>query len=169
MREFDQDVIDAAMLEACQLATNSLDRSSQTGAVILSPTGHTIGRGYNAFMPGFDDADPANHERPRKYQITEHAERRAIFDATRRSEQLLRSVMVAAWVGCTDCDRAIAQSGIGEIIRLPLRGNDHWLADILVGDEILRRSGVKITEMTFDNLDLPRVLRNGVLIDPREP
>ncbi len=167
-RGFSQQTINRAMQEACELATNSTDRSSWTGAVLLDAKGAVIGRGLNSFMSGFDPNDPANHERPRKYEITEHAERRAIYDAVRRGSQVLDSTLVAAWIGCTDCDRAIVETGVREIIRMPFNpGTDHWAANIMTGDEILRASGVTITEMPFDDIDLPMLLRNGVMIDPR--
>ncbi len=167
-RGFGQEVIDEAMREACNLATESTDRSSWTGAVLLNAGGNIIGSGFNSFMPGFDPDDPANHERPRKYEITEHAERRALYDAVRRGRRVVDSTLLAAWIGCTDCDRAIAEMGVREIIRLPLnRTDDHWIKNILVGDEILDKSGVVITEMPFDHLKLPQLLRNGKMIDPR--
>lgn len=169
MRGFGQEVIDEAMLEACRLAVqHSTDRSSWTGAVLLGETGEVIGRGWNSLMPGFDADDPKNHERPRKYEITEHAERRALHDAVRRGRRVVDSTLVAAWIGCTDCDRAIAEMGVREIVRLPLNHtNDHWIENILVGDEILRHSGVIITEMSFEYLALPELLRNGKMVDPR--
>ncbi len=167
-RNFGQDTIDDAMYEACLLAQQSTDRSSWTGAVLLDVEGHTIGRGFNSFMPGFDPDDDANHARPRKYEITEHAERRALYDAARRGHRVVESTLVAAWIGCTDCDRAIAEMGVSEIIRLPVNWtNDHWSANIATGDEILRASGVIITEQSFEHLELPAVLRNGQMIDPR--
>jgi dCMP deaminase len=46
----------------------------------------------------------------------EHAERNAIYNANRTGVPLLGSRLYVNWVPCTDCARAIIQSGIREVI-----------------------------------------------------
>lgn len=88
----------------------SEDRSTKVGAVIVNKRNRIISVGYNGFPTGVIDKD-TRHERPNKYDFTEHAERNAIYNAER---SLVDSTLYLDTFPCpcVDCARAIIQSGI---------------------------------------------------------
>jgi dCMP deaminase len=97
------------------VATKSKDRSTQVGAVIVGPNHEVRSTGYNGFPRGvFDDVD-YRHERPTKYEYTEHAERNAIYAAARVGTPLEDCILYLNYSPrciCSGCIRAIIQSGI---------------------------------------------------------
>lgn len=125
------------------LASWSKDRSRQTGAVIVDTRNVLIAVGWNGFPRGLDDDVPARHERPAKYQWTEHAERNAIFNAAAKGIPTAGCRMYLAWYPCADCARAVIQSGIFEIVCVEPDWNDpKWAADFAVVREMLAESGI---------------------------
>ena len=97
----------------------SKDRSTKVGCVIVSPENTILSTGWNGFPRGVDDEDEAKHERPAKYDWTEHAERNAIYNAARKGIALLGGVAYlnySPYAICTHCVRALAQAGIVELV-----------------------------------------------------
>ena len=145
-------------------ALRSPDPSTQNGAVIVRDN-VTLGRGFNEFPRGVHYT-PERLERPLKYAFVEHAERNAIFDA---AQDLEGSTMYALWAACSDCARAIIQSGIKELVthsfysnkdeRPPLRKD--WKASISEAFQMFQEAEVQVT-FTDVSLDVTRPLRfNG--------
>lgn len=100
-------------IELCNhIATWSKDKSTQVGAVIVDANKRIVSVGYNGFPAGVDDDVESRHERPAKYMYTEHAERNAIFTASRIGVSLLNTTLYCNYLPCPDCARAIIQSGI---------------------------------------------------------
>lgn len=93
----------------------SKDRSTKIGSVLVKDN-QIISTGYNSFPKGFDDNLDSNHERPLKYQITEHSERNAIYQCAKRGISTFESVLYTTTFPCSDCMRAIASSGINKVI-----------------------------------------------------
>lgn len=156
------DDIDIAMIAAFKVALQSKDPSSQTGAVILGQTGDIIGVGFNGTPRGVDDTEARRTDRETKLRFYEHAERRAIAQAARLGQATYRACLVSPWVGCTECDRMIIESGIRHVVRFPVvYGDDHWGESIRFGDELMQEAGVAIYEDTFDHLSLPSLRRGG--------
>jgi len=100
--------------------TKSKDRSTKCGAIIVGPNHEIRSTGFNGFPRGIDDENPAYHERPLKYDYTEHAERNAIYHAARVGVSTDDCTM---YIGhnpvqgiCCGCARAIIQSGITKVI-----------------------------------------------------
>lgn len=107
------------ILQAALVATKSKDRSTKVGAIAVHPKTHVmLSSGYNGFPRGVDDNNPAYHERPLKYEITEHAERNMCYNAARHGISLEGSwvYMNFSPVPCSDCARALIQSGITTIV-----------------------------------------------------
>lgn len=103
----------------------SKDRSRGVGCVIANPlTRVVLAMGYNGFPRGCDDECEAHHARPAKYVWTEHAERNAIYNAARTGTALQDSVMYLPWYPCTDCARAIVQSGVLMLVATEPDWND---------------------------------------------
>lgn len=101
---------------AFELAKHSPDPSTQNGAVIIDTvTGAIIGAGLNDFPHGVE-VNEERLTRPLKYSFIEHAERNAIFEMGDRGfADLPNKEMYALWATCTDCARAIIQSGIKRV------------------------------------------------------
>jgi len=103
---------------AQRVSEESKDRSTKVGCVIVSPDNTILSTGWNGFPRGVDDNDEAKHERPAKYDWTEHAERNAIFNAAREGIQLKNATAYLNWepYPCVPCMRALHQSGIVRIV-----------------------------------------------------
>ena len=131
------------------IKARSIDRSNQVGCVIVGNGNSVLSLGYNGFPRGVNDTE-ARHDRPLKYKLIEHAERNAIYNAVRNGVCLLDSrIYVDVWP-CTDCSRAIIQSGISKIIMdgrqysnfLNIWGS-RWGDDFDIAHEMLFEAGVE--------------------------
>lgn len=146
----DEDMWRGLLAEAYRTATQSPDPSSQAGTLVCSPLGTVLSRACNTFPPGIH-ATPENLERPRKYEVVEHAERGALYALLRANAGMTRDpVMVAPWAACTDCARAIVLSGIKTLVRhsdVMERSPERWLESITLADEILVAGNVDIVEI----------------------
>jgi dCMP deaminase len=126
-------------------ALKSTDRSTKTGAVLVD-SGWNVISGYNHHIPGYGD-EPEHHERPFKYAITEHAERDVILKAAKAGIKTEGLTMVAPWVACEDCARAIVLAGISQVIchkQCQDRNRPDWKGAVDTGLEILNRGGVEL-------------------------
>jgi dCMP deaminase len=139
------------MADARAFAENhSKDRSTKVGALILGPDNEPLSWGFNGFPRGADDDKEERHERPLKYQFTEHAERNAIYNAARSGIRLLGSrIYVTNLPCCVDCARAIVQSGIKEVYMEASAFDDSnpraaaWKESTDLAKEILEECGVE--------------------------
>lgn len=105
--------------------TKSKDTSTNIGAVIVNKENSIISTGYNSFPRGMDDNKAERYERPEKYYWFEHAERNAIYNAARIGVSTNGCTMyLTCWSPCTDCARAIIQSGIKTIYLTALHRKD---------------------------------------------
>lgn len=101
-----------------RISYQSKDRSTKVGCVIVSPHNTILSTGWNGFPRGVIDTDEAKHERPAKYEWTEHAERNAIFNAARQGISLEGATAYLNWepYPCVECCRALVQSGVVRIV-----------------------------------------------------
>jgi dCMP deaminase len=97
------------------VASWSKDRSTKCGTVIVGRNNEILSTGYNGFPVGVNDDIESRHDRPEKYFYTEHGERNAIYHAARNGHSLENSILYTNWFPCSDCARAIIQSGINEV------------------------------------------------------
>ena len=75
-------------------------------------------------------------------------------------------IMVGNWMACTDCARAIVQSGISTIIRHATDAdNGKWGDSLVMADDILTQGGVEIIDHK-GKLGIEPILRNGELFHP---
>lgn len=122
------------------------DRSTQVGAVIVGPNNRVVSVGPNGFPSGVVDS-PERHERPDKYLYMEHAERNAIYNARLIPEG---SVLYMNYYPCpcSDCARAIIQSGIRAIVGpdkpFPGKGNGVHYDAQTTPITMLKEAGVKL-------------------------
>lgn len=108
------------ILGASWVKIKSKDQSTKIGCIVVDEAHSIRATGFNGFPRGIDDTNPQFHERPTKYQVTEHAERNAIFDAARAGVSLEGCTMYLAHDPvrgiCTGCARGIIQSGIKKLV-----------------------------------------------------
>jgi dCMP deaminase len=113
----------------------SSDTNTQVGAVLVA--GKRLVYGVNRAACRIDGAS--------KYQITEHAERAAIYKAAAVGVATAGATMYAPWFACTDGARGIILAGIREVVgRVSLRQATprRWLENQELADEMLSRGGV---------------------------
>jgi len=126
------------------VALKSKDQSTKNGAVIVGPEHEIRSTGYNGFPRGLDDYDLEKQKRPLKYKYFEHAERNAIYNAARFGACVKECTMYCTWPPCTDCARAIIQSGITvfvtnvSILSCPQR----WHNDFVMAVNMLRECSI---------------------------
>lgn len=141
------------MRDAYQLAYDeSTDTSTKNGALLVDPNdGHVMVSGVNSFTDPEMASHPKNYERPRKYQVTEHAERAAIYKAALRGIRTRGLIMVCPWACCSDCARGIVLAGIPLVVAHKQAYDmtpERWKEEVLVGLEILY--GSNITYYLYD-------------------
>lgn len=139
-------VFQELMFRAYEVAFNeSTDTNTKIGALLINAKGGILVSGANAFIdPAMTDV-PANHERPRKYKLTEHAERASIYKAAMLGIPLQGQTMVCPWACCTDCARAIVLSGIKLVVAHQQAYDmtpERWQEEVSLGIEILEGGGV---------------------------
>lgn len=98
------------------VASKSKDKRTHIGAVIVGPDNEIKTTGYNSFVRRLNDDLIKRQEKPEKYYWFEHAERNAIYNATRIGTSLKESKMYTNGIPCMDCARGVVQSGILEVI-----------------------------------------------------
>ncbi len=135
------------MREAYQVAFNeSTDTSTKVGAVLVDPVdGSIMVGGANSFTNPEMASCSQNYERPRKYKVTEHAERASIYKAARRGTATNGLIMVCPWACCADCARAIVLAGIPLVVAHQQAYDmtpERWRDEVAIGMEILEGSGV---------------------------
>jgi dCMP deaminase len=133
------------------ISRKSKDRSTKCGAVIVDEHQCEVASGYNGFPRDIDDENNAYHARPLKYDMTEHAERNAIYAAAAGRGGTRGCTMYLAHSPhfgiCTDCARAIIQAGIERVIgpaeKFEGKG-EQWLHNVRVAYHMLKEAGVEI-------------------------
>ena len=147
-------------------ALASPDTSTQNGAIVYTAHGLIIGAGVNEFTKGME-ITPDILERPKKYAFIEHAERNAVFSALDPMAGFPPRIMVAAWAACTDCARAIVQSGIQTLVRHErIDTSGRWTESIEWADHILKEGGVQIIDISGPLGGCEPVLFDGALFHP---
>jgi dCMP deaminase len=137
------------MSMAFLVAMKSKDKSTKVGAVVVGPGGEIRSTGYNGFCRGVLDKEE-RFQRPLKYKFTEHAERNACYNAVRMGVSLLDCTMYTHSIPCSDCARAIIQSGISVLVTYKPYDEDNsdgfaerWNEDCEIAMEMLMEAGVK--------------------------
>ncbi len=130
---------------AMHVSTWSKDPSSKVGVVIADDHQVLLSLGYNGLPREVDEAPPERHERPEKYLWYEHGERNAIYNAAAQGVALRGSTMYAPNAACSDCARAVVQSGITSFIYFndgPFFERPDWVASLDTALTILMEGGV---------------------------
>ena len=129
-----------------KIASKSKDPSTVVGALIVGPGNETRTSGFNGFPRGVvDDAEmvPERYERPAKYLWTEHAERNAIYNASRHGVALAGCTIYVSMYPCADCARAVIQAGISRVVTKNPEA-ERWESHYEVSQQMLEEAGVEV-------------------------
>lgn len=165
------DTIDRVILgQLYREATNSPDTSTQLASVVMSKGGVVkwSTMSYNGFVNGWEPK-AEDYERPRKYLVTEHAERRAIYKAAKSGVSTDGATLYATWAACTDCARAIVEAGFKRLVRhYPPQdeATQRWVESVQLGDEIMIKGGIEILDISGPIPEAFKILRGGEIFDP---
>lgn len=121
------------------------DRDFRVGAVIVGPDLEIRSMGYNGFPRGVKSDDDKRYDRAsgEKFFWFEHGERNAIYNAARMGVALNECSIYVNRFPCSDCARAIIQSGIRTIYCPPKPLNDGALDHSFdVSERMIEEAGV---------------------------
>ena len=133
---------------ADMIASWSKDPSTKNGAVIVGPDREIRATGYNGLVRGVDDNKPERNERPTKYDFYEHAGRNAIYNACLTGTSVKGCVIYVTMFPCTDCARAIIQSGIRLVVTREVIIDENspantWRDKLMYSQEMFKEAGVE--------------------------
>jgi len=140
-------------LELAELiASWSKDTSTKTGAVIIGPDKEIRATGYNGLVRKVDDNIPERMERPTKYDFFEHAERNAIYNACLTGTSLKNCTIYCTLTPCTDCARAIIQTGIKAVVTYEYKPKaddpkNTWRDKLNYSAQMFKEAGVEYIEL----------------------
>jgi dCMP deaminase len=136
------------MMLALAASLKSKDPSTQVGAVVIdNRTRKLVSSGYNGF-PRYIDDNQIPQNRPEKYLYVVHAELNAILHAQR---ELTDCSLYATVFPCSECMKAIIQSGIKRVVYLnDLNGAD-WSESKKATMKMAELAGVKIDKFESDH------------------
>ncbi len=162
---------DQLYITMCYLVgMRSKDQHTHVGSVIVDSDNVLVSTGYNSLPRGIDidrDAKRLSRDDGEKYYWVEHAERNAIYNAARRGTVLKGCKLYVPWTPCTDCARAIIQTGISEVI-IHQNGQDFydettnskWVESYKKVANMFLEAGVKVRYITCD-IVIPEIYMNG--------
>lgn len=127
-------------------AARSKDPSTQIGAIIVGPNQEIRAGGYNGLPRGIDDSVLDRYQRPLKYSYFEHAERNAIFNAARIGTPTdgCRMYISGPMPPCSNCARAIIQSGIRHVICESIEYLERWAEEGIVAMTLFKEARVDL-------------------------
>ncbi len=156
------------------IGMRSKDMATHVGSVIVDADNVLVSTGYNSLPRGIEaDSDDKRLSRDggEKYFWIEHAERNAIYNAARRGTQLKGCKLYVPWTPCTDCARAIIQTGISEVIIhqngqdfYDLNTNGKWVDSYKKTQTMFLESGVKARYVEC-KIVVPEVFMNEKFLD----
>jgi len=133
------------MEKAEQIADWSKDPNRKVGSVIVNDDKIIVSQGYNGPPRGCDDSIPERLIRPKKLLYFEHAERNALYHASRLGVSVNKCTMYASLFPCADCARGIIQSGIIRLVTTrPELGHHIWGESWTAALEMLNEAKVEI-------------------------
>ena len=145
MRRPSWDVVWFLLCDA--IAQRSRD-TTKIGCVIIGENQDVKSIGYNGMPRGINDSKskvPERFKKPQKYFWFEHAERNAIYNASRIGIPLKNCIMYTQGIPCADCARAIIQTGIVVVkYKYIIKG---WENKAEITFTMFREAGIKIIKI----------------------
>lgn len=146
---------------------HSNDISTFTAAILVNNKLDRIVIASNGFPPGtrtIKDWD----QKPRKDQISNHAERAVIYKAAKTGVKTSGLTMVMPWTPCFPCANAIIYSGIKTFVchkQMVDRTPKDWTSELEDSFKLLRQNKVKII-MYNGNVDGGKAFMRGKYWNP---
>ena len=130
-------------------AKRSKDPSTQVGCCIVDSDNRILSLGYNGFPRGCSDDEfpwDKNNEKSEdnKYSYVVHSELNAILNY--KGESLKDSTLYVTLFPCSECSKAIIQSGIKKIVYIDEYKND------IASRRMFKAAGVELIKI--DKLDI---------------
>ena len=124
----------------------SKDPSTKVGCLLLAPESYQIlSLGYNGFPRGVDDSVEQRWTRPTKYNYVVHAEANCIYNAARSGTCTEGAIAVTTLHPCTDCCRALIQSGIKTVVTVkPDYEDERWGEHFRISQEMFQECGINV-------------------------
>ena len=129
------------------VATWSEDTSRKVGAIIVGPANDIRAIGFNGLprRVNSDHAQRHSKEGGEKYYWFEHAERNAIYNAARSGTSTESCRMYSSLFPCSDCTRAIIQSGIAQLNTfLPPESDEFFERSFEVARQMLVEAAIEL-------------------------
>lgn len=132
------------------VSSKSKDPSIQVGAIIVNDYNHVVCTGYNGFPRGVEET-PERLISPEKYNWVVHAEKNAILQACYLGIPLKGLTMIVSGPSCSECAKAICQSGISRVYTIIDREefqktrkttSDAWSKSWDVAEQMFKEAGV---------------------------
>jgi len=128
----------------------SKDPRTKVGAVLVKDN-NIISTGYNNFPRGVADLEEHYLDREIKYSKVVHAELNAILNAARSGVSTLRSTLYTQGVPCSECAKAVIQSGCNLLVvhkQWPnLIHTEKWRKSVELSFQMLSEAGVNVEEL----------------------
>lgn len=127
---------------------HSDDPMTKTGAIIYNSsvcTNTIVGCGANHFPEGLNPTEEQKRDRDWKLKHIIHAEPAAIFDAAKKGRQTDYMSMYMPWVPCTECAKAIIDSGLASLVghrQMIMKTPERWRENTEYALELLKKCGV---------------------------
>ena len=123
----------------------SKDPSRGVGAVILNEDKIVVSMGYNGLPRNCRDDIEERYVKPAKLLYTEHAERNALYHASRLGVSVKGCTMFASLFPCADCARGMIQSGITQLVTVrPDYLDDTWGKSWSAAFDMMREAKISI-------------------------
>jgi dCMP deaminase len=106
-----RDIIDRLLEQAVCAAARSPNEIRKVGVVLVTGDRSAEIAGCNSFPPGVRNL-PERVVGDNRFLWLEHAERAALFEAARRGLATDGGALVSTYFPCSDCARAIVQTGL---------------------------------------------------------
>jgi len=118
---------DIYFLELCyKIAERSTCDRAHHGCIITNKEHRILSTGYNGSFPGCTHCDEVGHYLINNHcKRTIHAERNAIFSATKLGISLNDSIAYVTGLPCPDCTQALICCGISKVICGVLANSNH--------------------------------------------
>lgn len=128
-------------------ASFSKDPSTRVGAVIVKDN-RVISAGWNGFPRGVVDTTERLNDREQKYRLTVHAEMNAILNAAYHGASLAGTTLyVTGLPCCSDCAKAIVQSGVVEVVmEYPCEVSEKWAESAELTRQMFSEAGIKYSK-----------------------
>ena len=161
------DTLDALLERAVAAAARSPNRLRRVGAVLVA-AGSEIAA-CNTLPPGVRNL-PERCVGEARFIWMEHAERGALFEATRRGLATDGGLLVSTYFPCTDCARAIVLSGVKTVATpRPEFDDPVWGESFRTSASILSEGAVEVVYLKEDQERIHRRIWSATGETPTSP